>query len=252
MEDLNAQQIVLLTLLVSFVTSIATGIVTVSLLDQAPEPITQTINRIVERTIEKVITEPGEPGEKIIETVVVKEEDAIVEVVNSNSESIVRIYDIINEAKGNFIGLGVIVDGGGKVLASNKSIIEGTSYIGVYVGGEFNLSTETTDNTKIIYLNPSETGNTSFNDVTLSSNTAQLGQSIILLSGRETNKVTTGIVTELASIEDEAGESSVTGLVTSIDVENVLNGSIILNLKGEVVGLSLEGLNNFVLSQYIK
>ena len=37
MEHLNKQQLILLTLLISFVTSIATGIVTVSLMDQAPQ-----------------------------------------------------------------------------------------------------------------------------------------------------------------------------------------------------------------------
>jgi len=51
MEKLNKSQIVLLTLLVSFVTLIATGVVTVSLMDQAPPAIAQTVNRIVERTV---------------------------------------------------------------------------------------------------------------------------------------------------------------------------------------------------------
>jgi uncharacterized membrane-anchored protein YitT (DUF2179 family) len=54
MEDLNKNQIVLLTLLVSFVTSIATGIMTTSLLQVAPVEVTRNINRIVEKTIETV------------------------------------------------------------------------------------------------------------------------------------------------------------------------------------------------------
>src|SRR4029077_18213268 len=51
-EKLTKSQIVLLTLLVSFVTSIATGIVTVSLMDQAPPAIAQSVSRIVEHTVE--------------------------------------------------------------------------------------------------------------------------------------------------------------------------------------------------------
>lgn len=56
-EDLSKSQLLLLTILVNFVVSIATGILTVSLLDQAPQTVTQTVDRIVDHTIETVATQ---------------------------------------------------------------------------------------------------------------------------------------------------------------------------------------------------
>lgn len=53
MNDLNKYQLVLLVLLVSFVTALATGIVTATLVSQAPPPLTHTIQRVIEKVTEK-------------------------------------------------------------------------------------------------------------------------------------------------------------------------------------------------------
>src|SRR3989338_1284698 len=112
MENLTKQQIILLTLLVSFVTYIATGIVTVALMNQAPVGVVQTINRVVERTIETVTSPPKETKTIVKETVIVNPEDQIVSAVEKTSKSVVRIYrtniDISSGLNSMvFVGLGV-------------------------------------------------------------------------------------------------------------------------------------------------
>jgi hypothetical protein len=58
----------------------ATGIVAVSLMSQAPVGVTQTINKVVERTIEKVVQPSStSTSQQIVkETVVVSTDDQVV------------------------------------------------------------------------------------------------------------------------------------------------------------------------------
>lgn len=88
MKDLNKQQLILLAILISFITSIATGIVTVTLLQQAPASVTMPINRIVRQTVEKIV--PSE-GNNQAQTVVVKEEDLVVDAIAKNQSAVFSI-----------------------------------------------------------------------------------------------------------------------------------------------------------------
>ncbi|MEK7559744.1 MAG: trypsin-like peptidase domain-containing protein [Patescibacteria group bacterium] len=63
MEDLNKQQLIMLVFLVSFVTALFTGIVTVSLVQQAPQGITQTIQKVIERSA-SIENQPPAPLQK--------------------------------------------------------------------------------------------------------------------------------------------------------------------------------------------
>lgn len=88
MDHLTKTQVVLLVLLVSFVTSMATGIVAVTLMDQAPPPVTQTINKVIER----VIFSPDEPKkQKTPEVVVVKPEEIRINIIKEVSSAVVSV-----------------------------------------------------------------------------------------------------------------------------------------------------------------
>ena len=88
-KDLNKTQLIMLAILLSFVTSIATGIVTVTLMQQAPPAVTQTINRVVQQTIEKAV--PNYISGKT-QTVIVKEDELVVDAVSKARTNIGTLF----------------------------------------------------------------------------------------------------------------------------------------------------------------
>jgi S1-C subfamily serine protease len=87
MDNLPKNQLIMLVLLVSFVTSLVTGIVTVSLVNQAPAPFTQTINKVIEKIVP---TENKQQQAALLPTPLTSEE-AIVKVVKDVSSSVVSV-----------------------------------------------------------------------------------------------------------------------------------------------------------------
>jgi hypothetical protein len=96
-KDLNKTQLILLTLLITFVVSIATGIVTVSLMQKMPKAVTQTINNVIQRTIEKVSTVPAPTND-------IKETDASSDeknpsLISGDGSPVVSIYTKVETAQ---------------------------------------------------------------------------------------------------------------------------------------------------------
>jgi serine protease Do len=88
-EQLNRSQFVLLVLLVSFVTSLFTAIVIATLVNQAPAPITQTVGKVIEKTVETVTTSDG--NESTVVQKIVSQEDLIVSLVENVSSAVVSV-----------------------------------------------------------------------------------------------------------------------------------------------------------------
>ncbi len=87
-EELSKSQLILLTILVNFVTSVATGILTVSLLDRAPSFVTQTVNRVVEHTIETI----AQATPTIIQAPAPSNQDLVTAAIGSAAIRAVAIY----------------------------------------------------------------------------------------------------------------------------------------------------------------
>lgn len=275
MEQLTKQQIVLVTLLVSFVTSIATGIVTVALMDQAPPGVTQTINQIVEKTIEKVVTVPEEKNIAAAvvtkETIIVKEDDAVMNSIDKNKNSIVRIYtnNKNEESQQVFVGLGTVVSKDGLIVTGDIFADERGRYLVTFDNTKFYdvavLPKKESGKLYFIKIKQDEKNPIVFTPINLSdSSKLKLGQSVVAWGGQIQNSVFTGIVSSLFndilpnnnSTSTVSDIKEISGVSTNINTNDSLSGGPLLDLYGEVIGIrisnSLSSQFDFISSNIVK
>lgn len=93
LKHLTNYQLVLLVLLVSFVTSIATGITTVYLLQQSPT-VSSVINQVIQRTVETVTVPAGDTIKPKNQVVFIKESDLVPVVVENIKKALVTVSSI--------------------------------------------------------------------------------------------------------------------------------------------------------------
>lgn len=219
-EDLTKTQLLLLTLLVNFVTSIATGVLTVSLLDQAPATVVQTVNRIVDHTIETVTTQA--PGTGTASPVVPSSEELL---TNAIAETVARTVHLYRAGVEAPVALGVFVPSTRSVFTVSD-ILPGNIMVKFADGTLLSADAANADGSLKRYaFSP---------DITLPSTPAarlvpgselKQGQSIIALDAD--GGAVTGIVSRLE-----------TGSITT-DLPGVPIGAAATNLSGNIIGIGL-------------
>ncbi|MFH0804057.1 MAG: serine protease [Candidatus Zambryskibacteria bacterium] len=240
MEDLTKHQLVLIVLLITFVTSIATGIITFTLLSEAPVEVTQQINRVVERTIERVVPAEGQP-EKVVTTVVVNEEDRVLETIAKNEKSIARIKTTGADGTEVVSGLGLVVSADGTIVLDLRSYNAASAYTILFSDGRtypagkvfvdnanglvfMQTAVSKTESPKYVFYP------TKFGD----SDTLKIGQTLVTISGLNSNAASIGRVYQLTFGEDK---KTVTNILSDIKVSKSHFGSPALNLSGEIIGV---------------
>lgn len=225
-KDLNKVQLILLALLLSFVTSLATGITTVTLMQQAPPSVTLPINRIVRQTVEKIV--PIE-GEKTVETIVVKEEDIIVEAISANQASLFRITKDITDSEGReaegSAGQGFAVTD--TMIVADKVMAPGEgNYYVTNASGKFKAEFVAANDQGFAFLKIREAANGSdklstkvpvFGDVSQ----MKRGQKIIVLGDTTSSFIYEG------------------GSNIKIPVTQTNAGGLVINLDGAALGIAL-------------
>jgi len=236
MEDLTKQQLILLALLVSFVTALATGIVTVSLMDQAPDGVTQTISKVIERTIEGTKTQSASVAG------VDNTEDIAAKAVKAMLQSVVLVKNKITNV---VIGKGLIVSKQG-VIVTDKSVTSQAKEYKVVLHDGRELDTfivQSQINGDIVFLMPIGTdknlGNT-IKAITFAP-LPDLGQTVYSLSGTDAPILGQGVIEQVA--KDPADPNSRI-IHTSIFQSKIEPGSPLFNAKGEVIGINLSSLRN--------
>ncbi|MFA6586152.1 MAG: S1C family serine protease [Candidatus Paceibacterota bacterium] len=228
-KDLNKSQLILLAILLSFITSIATGITTVTLMQQAPASVTVPINRIVRQTVEKIVPVPGE---KTVQTVIIKEEDLVVDAIAKNKSAIFSITKEIQDIDGKTIevgaGNGFVISADGVIVADGSLVPEkGVLYV-KNDSGKFNadfislskngftllkIGKPLNEKDKVTFTVPD------FGDLSK----LKIGQKILVLG----NTISSFIF---------SGDKDI-----KLNVTKSNGGSMVLDLDGEVLGVALSG-----------
>ncbi len=237
-EQLNKSQIVLLTLLVSFVTSIATGIVTVSLMDQAPPVIAQTVNRVIERTVETVVPASQGAAAAVVRehTVVVKESELISQAVTRVSPSVVRLYNSDAETA-TFLGFGVVLSTEGSIVSDGAAVGDLKEVV-VALSDGTRMSAVVGSSEKdsgLTFLQAAlSTTTPTLKPAILAGGSPLLGQSVVTFSGKSILRVEDGLVAALVPGKEPVG----TIIDTNIAPGGIVEGAPLINTDGEVIGVS--------------
>lgn len=264
LEHLNKSQIVLLTLLVSFVTSVATGIVTVTMLEEAPPVIAQTVNRVVERTVERVVPsgQPAAVNTVTEKTVVIKESDVIAQAVTKVNSSIVRLFTIGKDAEGKdidkFLGIGIVFKSDGTIVTDGATLPVGPLFVMRADGGRATATVASSDEATGLAVLHASTSTPdgqalAWNEIQIAGADPALGKNVVAVSGRTSTRIGDGIVTALP---DDASADTVKILETNIPVGAIAYGSPLIDGEGTLVGLSTtvsraKGENSFLSSHAI-
>lgn len=229
-KDLNKSQLILLAVLLSFITSIATGITTVTLMQQAPDSFTVPVNRVIKQTVEKI---QQVEGKTITQTIIVKEEDLVVDAIAKNSTAVFSVTKEIQDLELKTVevsaGHGFVVSKEGMVVVDASLVPDKGVYYVKNESGKFKADFVSTDKAGFSFLKigaPLDDKNKlvftvpTFGDLSK----MKIGQKVLVLGGNLTSFIFEGL---------NASKN------IDLNVSKSNAGGLVLNLDGEVLGIAL-------------
>ncbi|MES2470716.1 MAG: hypothetical protein V4526_00560 [Patescibacteria group bacterium] len=264
MENLTKQQIILLALFVSFVSSIATGVVTVSLMDQSSQGVVQTITRVVERGIDKTGSDTKADAKQPEQQATENDTASVSSATAKALRSTVKIYRKVSGIDTAFyVGLGAVISKDGIVVTDRYNMVAQGRYVVVHNEREFPVEQiSNTGNDGLAYLKTGSAENgsrlimpASFAHI----NTLKLGQNVIMIQSGQNIAVKEGMIEAINTKSDIAAAAGTTveTVASNIDPKLTPSTSMLFSLAGELVGIKTanaarDGGNLFVPASIIK
>jgi hypothetical protein len=220
-EELSKSQLILLTILVNFVTSVATGILTVSLLDHAPTVVSTTVNRVVERTIETVAQ--AAPA-AIVQAPAPSTQDLVTSAIGEAATRAVAIYAERTGTSTPAVAIGTFLPKARAVVTAAQTALPENAVI-AFAGNVYaEASLTRQDNGVAIYrfvegsVLPKAT-----EPILVTSNNLKLGQTALAITAD--GSAATGIVARVGS----------DGVFTTLP--DIGAGSAAVDLSGNLIGI---------------
>lgn len=237
-EDLSKSQLLLLMVLVNFVTSIATGVLTVSLLDQAPPTVTRTINQIVERTVETVgtegpipiVTTPAAPAPSV------SEEDRLTAAIQGAAARTVTIH--VGATSSPAIAVGVYFAKSRIVATTMRPQLPKEAVIQFANGAVVQASLSRTSDDVGVY---------GFADTAVLPSVASAAR--VPLANLRAGQTVIAITSERAAATGIISKVDASGIFTTLPV--VPAGAAAVNIQGDVIGLSTGAAGVYVGAELI-
>lgn len=233
MEELSKSQLILLTILVNFVTSVATGILTVSLLDEAPPIVTQTVNRVVEHTIERV-TQQVAPAVAALAPAP-SNQDLVTAAIGMSASREVAIYAAQTGTSTPAVSIGTYLSKSRTVVTAAQDVLPKEALI-EFVDGSYVLASLAHTGSGIVVYGFADNAVLPkiSSPILMTANNLKLGQTALAIS--TDGSATTGIV---ARISDK-------GIHTTLPDIGV--GSAAVDLSGNLIGISAGGTPGLLIS----
>lgn len=231
-EELSKSQLILLTILVNFVMSVATGILTVSLLDAAPAVVTQTVNRVVERTIETVAQ--AAPA-AVVQAPAPSTQDLVTAAIGAAATRAVTIYAASTGTSSPAIAIGTYIPKSRSIVTAAQQALPAEALIG-FAGGVYVPASLVRQQSGVaVYGFSDSAGLPKVAAVSLiAPSSLKLGQTALALSAD--GSAATGIV------------ARVTDGKVYTTLPDIGTGSAAVDLSGNLIGIAAGGAAGLLIS----